>query len=354
MAMILSPVSRRKVSVALGTTGSIGRRSAIFLLLGLAISPALHASKLDSSIISMFPKDTSELGYADLNRSRQFSWFPQFEAQFVPECIPGFEKFLETAQVQEPPSIGQVAWARVSLSDRGSDRGSGRPAAGSGQLVAVAAGQFDDETIKWFLDGHNVHSVQAGSNVLYESQTGMGMSEGYFALIDNLTVAFGPLEGLERILEIRSGNGKNLSENAAMMALINQVNGGVVFWGVLDSAETGPAVQHLVPEVMKFPQADGLVGKLKNLLISAKASDDIELDFQVDSASPSDAIVLSQLLEASMLSRRYQTGQDNPDLAKILDGMRITPNGTHLDLSLNMTEDQMSSLIERNTFRLSM
>src|ERR1700732_60034 len=150
----------------------------------------------------------------------------------------------------------------------------------------------------------------------------MGKSPGYFALIDNQTVAFGPLEGLERILEMRSGREKNLSENAAMMALINQVNGDAVFWGVLDSEETGPAVQHLVPEAMKFPQANGLVGKLKNLSISAEASDDIELDFQVDSASPSDAIVLSQLLEASMLSRRYQASQDNPDLAKILDRMR--------------------------------
>ena len=340
--------------MALGTTRAIGRRSATLFLLGLALSPALHASKLNSSIISMFPKDTSELGYADLNRSRQFSWFQQFEAQFVPDCISGFEKFLETAQVQETPSIGQVAWARVSLSDRGSGRDSGRPAAGSGQLVAVASGQFDDETIKWFLDGHSVHSVQAGPNVLYESQTGMGMSEGYFALIDNQTVAFGPLEGLERILQIRSRNEKALSENAAMMALINQVNGDAVFWGVLDSSETGPAIQHLVPEVMKFPQANGLVGKLKNLSISAIASEDIELDFQVDSASPSDAIVLSQLLEAAMLSRRYQASQDNPDLAKILDGMRITPDGSHLDLSLSMTEDQMSTLIERNTFKLSM
>jgi hypothetical protein len=340
--------------VALGTTWAVGRRSAIFLLLSLAISPALHASKLDSSIISMFPKDTSELGYADLNRSRQFSWFPQFEAQFVPDCISGFEKFLENAQVQETPSIAQVAWARVFLSDRGSSRVSGRPAGETGQLVAVAAGQFDDETIKLFLDGHNVHSVQAGPNVLYEAQTGMGMSEGYFALIDNQTVAFGPLEGLERILQIRSGSEKALSENAAMMALINQVNGDAVFWGVLDSSETGPAIQHLVPEVMKFPQANGLVGKLKGLLISAKASDDIELDFQVDSASPGDAIVLSQLLEAAMLPRRFQASQDNPDLTKILDGMRITPEGSHLDLSLEMTEAQMSTLIERNTFKLSM
>jgi hypothetical protein len=74
----------------------------------------------------------------------------------------------------------------------------------------------------------------------------------------------------------------------------------------------------------------------------------------VDSASPGDAIVLSQLLEAAMLPRRLQASQDNPELAKILDAMRITPEGSHLDLSLSMTDDQMLTLIERNTFKLSM
>src|ERR1700674_5765949 len=152
-------------------TGAISRMSAIFLLLGLAISPALHASALNSSIISMFPKDVSELGYADLSRARQFPWFPQFEAQLVPDSIVGFEKFVESAQVQIPPTIDQVAWARVSLSDRGSGRDAGRPAAESGQLVAIAAGRFDIETIKWFLDSRKVSSVLAGPDVLlYASQ----------------------------------------------------------------------------------------------------------------------------------------------------------------------------------------
>jgi hypothetical protein len=34
---------------------------AIFFLLGLINSPALHADTLDSSIISMFPRDVREL-----------------------------------------------------------------------------------------------------------------------------------------------------------------------------------------------------------------------------------------------------------------------------------------------------
>jgi hypothetical protein len=106
--------------------------------------------------------------------------------------------------------------------------------------------------------------------------------------------------------------------------------------------------------MMKFPQANGLVTKLKDLWIRLKASDDIQLDFSAESTSPSDATALSQLLEAGMLSKQYQANQNNPNLAKILDSMRITPYESHLNLSLNMTDDQMQSLVEHDTFSLSM
>jgi hypothetical protein len=315
------------------------RMLAIFLLFGLAICPALRANTLDSSIISMFPKDVRELKYADLSGSRQFAWFPQFQAQLVPDAVLGFEQFLEAAQVQQTPSVDQVAWAHVSIS-------------GSAQLVAVGAGQFDIEAIKLFLDSRGISSIPFGSYEIYASQTDFGMTEGYFSLIDNATVAFGPLEGLRRILEIRAGKEGNLSGNAKLMNLIREVNGQAVFWSVLDSAQAGTAVQQLVPEMMKFPQANDLVGKLKQLLISVRASDDIQLDFKADSGSPGDAIVLSQLLEASMLSKRYQSGQDHPDLAKVLDGMVITPFGNQLDIWLTVTDDQMQSLADQNTFSL--
>ena len=138
------------------------------------------------------------------------------------------------------------------------------------------------------------------------------------------------------------------------MNLIRQVNAEAVFGSVLDSAQARTAVQHLVPEMMKFPRANDVVVKLKQLSISVRASDDMQFDFKVDSGSPKDALVLSQLLEASMLSQRYQSAQDNPDLAKVLDGMIVRPSGNQLDIQLTVTDDQMRGLADQNTFRLFM
>jgi hypothetical protein len=90
------------------------------------------------------------------------------------------------------------------------------------------------------------------------------------------------------------------------------------------------------------------------MLISLSTSEDIKFDFKLGSGSPKDAVVLSQLLEASTLSKRYESGQSNPELAKVLDGMVVTPAGKELDVQLTVTNDQMQSLADNNTFRLLM
>jgi hypothetical protein len=55
-----------------------------------------------------------------------------------------------------------------------------------------------------------------------------------------------------------------------------------------------------------------------------------------------------------MLAQRHQSAQDNPDLAKVLDGMVIKSSGNELDVRLTVTEDQMRGLADQNTFRLLM
>jgi hypothetical protein len=346
---------------------------AIFLLLSFAVCPAAHANTLDSSIISMFPKDVRDLKYADLSRSRQYAWFPQFQVQVVPNDVLGLEQLLEAAHGEQPateqpaaeqpteqaageqsegqpeewppperlPSIDQVVWARFPIS-------------GSAQAVAVGMGQFDIEGIKMFLNSHGVSPIPSGTHEIYAAQPDLGMPEGYFTLIDNRTVAVGSFEGLKRILEIRAQKQANLLENTNLMNLITQVNGQALFWSVLDSVEVQTAVKRLVPEIMKFPQANDVVMKLKQLSISLKAADNMQIDMRVNSASAKDAVVLSQLLEASMLSRRHQSAQDNPELAKILDGMAIAPSGNQLNIRLTVTDDQMRGLGDQNTFSLLM
>jgi hypothetical protein len=319
------------------------------LLFLLAFASNSFAGSLDSSVMGMFPKDVAEFGCADLAQAREQSWFPQFEAQLVPVSLFGFEQFLEAAQMRQTSPLEQVAWARVTASD--SD--SAPSGEGNGQLTAVAIGDFDAGAIKFAANALKVPTVQFENYTLYDAATGSGTGDTFFALVDWRTIAFGPLPQLKRILKIHAGEEDNLLENEQMMTLIDKANGEGIFWGVLNSARAASVIGQLIPEVSAFPQSQDMIGKMKELLIVVKAPSNIQLDMQAASASSNDALLISQLLQAGMLVRQYQTqGQNNPALSNLLGALQISADGNLLDVSLNLTSDQLISLIEHNTFTM--
>ena len=84
------------------------------------------------------------------------------------------------------------------------------------------------------------------------------------------------------------------------------------------------------------------------------AGSGVEARFQALCASPDDANTFAALLQAGLLYKRYQVGNSNPDLASLLDSTRITPAGDRLNVRLTLTDDQMLSLIRRNTFAVTL
>jgi hypothetical protein len=227
--------------------------------------------------------------------------------------------------------------------------------AGPGQLVAVAMGHFDPAAIQSFLDSRNIRAVQVGDYRLYGSGTASGPNDTYFSLVDSETIVLGPLQSLERVLRVRDGQEDNLLQSENMMALIDRANGEGIFWGVLNSAQTGGAIERLVPDAVKFPMSADLMAKMSGLMVTVNASgNDVDLDVQTASDSKADAVLISQLMQAGILLRRYQTKpESNPELARILEAMSISTTSNMLDISVEMTDDQLISLIEHNTFTMA-
>lgn len=329
------------------------RTFALLLVFLTAAISRSYGGSLDSTVIGMFPKDSGDFGYADLSQARQFPWYPQFEAQLVPVALFEFEQFLETAQMRSTSPMDQVAWANVGASPASPGHAAtDHPGPGTGQPVAIAIGDFDIETIKSYLNSKNVSSIQIGNYVLYGSGTGSGSSNIFFAILDSQTIAFGPLKPLKRALKVRDGEEDSLLQNEPMMTLIESANGGSIFWGVLNTANAAHAIGRLIPEATKFPQSSELIGKLKEVLITVNSTDNIEIDLQARSPSPGDAMLLSQLLQAGVLMRRYEANIENhTEMAKVLNALSVGANGDLLDISAILTNDQILALIEHNTFR---
>lgn len=87
-------------------------------------------------------------------------------------------------------------------------------------------------------------------------------------------------------------------------------------------------------------------------LFRRNASVDVAL--RVAASTLRDAATLSQPLEAGLLFRRYQASQSNPNLGEMLDSIQVAQAGSDLNVSLELRNEQVIQLVQRNAFVLKM
>ena len=323
------------------------------LMAAIALVPSAgRAGTLGTDIIGLFPKDVGEFAYADLKKARQFKWFPQLKSQMLPSRFQQFEQFLGSAGIDPNSQVEELAWAFVPAGMSTSVNNAGVPT--SEQIVGIALGQFSPNSAEAYFKSQKLPLTKVRGYTLFAFGSGVGATDLFFFFVDSNTAAFGHRNILEKLIEVRFGTEEGLLRNDKFFPLINEVNGRGVVWAVLNPAYTRLAMQQLVPETSQFPQAAQLVNKLQALVINVDAGSTLEGRFQAVCNTPEDANTLAALLQAGLLYRRYQEAPNNPDLARMLDDARITPRGDRLELRLSLTEEQMLSLIRRNTFQVRM
>ena len=322
------------------------------ILVAALLPAAARAGTLGTDIIGLFPKEVGEFAYADLKKARQFKWFPQLKQQMLPNRFRQFEQFLASAGIDPNTQVDELAWALIPPGMAQTSEGTSVPI--GEQIVGVALGQFQPAAAEAYFKTQKLPVTQLRGYTLFAFGSGTSPYDLFFFFIDSNTAAFGHRAALEKLIEVRYGGEEGLLRNDRFFPLINEANGRGIVWLVLNSAYTRLAVQQLAPEMAQFPQADELVGKIQALVINVQAESGLDTRFQAVCNTPEDANTFAALLQAGLLYRRYQERTANPDLARLLDDVRITPSGDRLELRVALSEEQMLSLIRRNTFAVKM
>lgn len=340
-----------RIITAIGKAGAAALVTAMLLA---APKPA-RAGRLGTDVIALFPKNIGEFAYADLKKARSQKWFPQLQEQMIPEKFKQFEKFLASAGVDPNSQVDELAWGLVAEGLSSKTEGTGSSAVPTGEeVVGVALGTFNPNSTEAYFKQQKLPTFKARSYTLYSFGSGTGANDLFFLFIDSNTAAFGHREVLEKMVEVRFGAEEGLLTNDQFFPLINEANGNGVVWAVLNPAYTRLAMQQLAPEVEQFPEAAKLVARMQNLIITVDASSGIDGKFQAVCGSVDDANTLGQLLQAGFLYKRYQAQKENPELADLLDQAKIVPAGDRVTLRMSLSDDQMTSLIRKNTFALKM
>jgi len=325
---------------------------AILAALACAWPGTSRAGSVGSDLLGLFPKESGEVAYADLKTARQFPWFTQLKQQMIPAKFRDFETFLTSAGVDPNTQVTELVWAMVPGKVAADAKAGSVPT--SEDIVGIALGQFQPSSAEAYFTAKKLHIVKIRTFSLFAFGGGSGPSDLFFFFIDSNTAAFGQRQELEKLIGLRYGEGEGLYTNTDMSALVNQANGSGTVWAVLNPSYTRLAMQQLVPETSQFPAAAQLAAKLKAMTISVKGGSGIDAKFEAVCGSPEDANTFAALLQAGLMYKKYQVGNSNPDLGQMLDNTQITPAGDRLDMKLSLTDDQMLSLIRKNTFAVTM
>jgi hypothetical protein len=327
----------------------------LMLFAAFALPRTAGAATLGADKLALFPKETGEFGYADLKQARTMKWFPQLQEQMLPANFKQFEKFLASAGVDPNVQVEELAWglAPEGLTEKTENAGSSAVPTGE-QVVGVALGNFTPDATKNYFKQQKLPTFDVRGYTMYAFGTGSGANDLFFMYFDSSTAAFGHRKLLEEMVEVHFGQEDSLLSNDKIYPLIAEANGSGIVWTVLNAAYTRLAMQQLAPEVQQFPDAAKLITRMKNMVISVNASSGIDGKFQAVCGSVDDANALGQLIQAGLLYKRYQAKTENPDLAQLLDQATVTPGGDRVVLRMTLTDAQMTSLIQHNTFALKM
>jgi hypothetical protein len=157
---------------------------------------------------------------------------------------------------------------------------------------------------------------------------------------------------LERVIGIRYGEEQSLLSNTDLAPLISQSNGRSVVWGALSAPQARLKMQELVPLIQEFPQSQQLLSKLLAFTLEIDAGTGIQARFEVVCASSDDASIFAALLQGDLRYQASRAGKSNQDVPGFFDQAKVAPSGDRLDVTLELTDDQVVSLIQSNTFAI--
>ena len=333
--------------------------SAALTICALLTAQTSGAQRVGPDTIALFPKNVGEFAYANLKQARAQKWFPQLQQQLLPERFRQFEKFLSSAGVDPNTQVEELAWGLVAEGVNDKTSGVGSDAVPTGEEVAgIAMGNYNPNSTEAFFKAQKLPTFSSHGFTMYAFGSGAGANDLFFLFLDSNTAAFGHRNILEKMLDIRYGGAEGLLRNDRMYSLINEANGSGVVWAVLNPAYTRLAVKQLAPQIQQFPEAQKLVTRMQNLILNVQASGGVDGKFQAVCGSTDDANTLAQLMQLALVYQQYQAKQQgqtqNQDLADLLNQAQINPSGDRVVLRLSLTDDQMTSLIRKNTFALKM
>ena len=325
--------------------------AAVAILLVPPFSQVASAGSLTTEVVGVFPRDAAEFAFADLRQARSLAWFPELQREVLPDQLRQFEQFLASPGMARDSRVEQLAWAVVpSESQAQPAEGTGAP--NGGETLVVALGQFSPESTSAYFKAQKRDVVEVRNYELYSLGGGSGDGGLFVCFVDSTVAVLGERKELEKVIGILHGEEPSLLSNGDLAPLISQADSHSVVWAVLSAPGARQEIKELVPLVEAFPQAQQLISKVRAFTLEINAGSGIESHFAAVCGSSDDADMLGALLQADLSYRASQSAKSTQDVTGFLDRAQVGLSGDRLDVTFDLTDNQVVGLLQKGSFSI--
>lgn len=312
------------------------------VLVGGGGAPSARAQELALQVLALYPAETGELVFVDLQSARRSPHYARLKAQVLPERYRELAGWSARLGVDFDRNVDQLSWAFVSTGN-----------AAASDFVGVAEGAFYLEEIQKAAADSKVGVTRYGGVSLYRVGENEQGREFVFAFPDNARLIFGFRQRVQAMLDRAAEGGRSLLDNAQMRGLIEEVNRRASIWLVLDGEFTQLGLRQFLGRATQIPGVETLAKRVRTASLRMELDRGLETTLTARCASTADALWFSALLEAALFFQRQRLNESNPALARVLAGARLQRRGERVSLALSIPESDMVALLQAQSLSFS-
>ena len=292
-------------------------RLGLALLAATAVAPAQDLVK---EALASFPMDTVRLEYSSPAKLRRLPEYSRLHERYLGPSLRNLEAHLASLGVRES-DLNEVvlAWQQTS----------------SGLAMdGLAFGQFDPQAMALQAESRSIPATPVGSSSAY--CFGTTDTSPCVAVLGRGLGAFGTLDQVRAIADIRGGETSGLSANPSFSSLVTAARKDTPIWGVATGSAIEDWFKSGMPVQKNLPIDLGTVFKnVQSLAYSVAPSDRVRVNVEMACTSAASAGVLRQQFDTLRLFQKMAWQQQYPGVANPFEGLTIGASGSTLTLTMS-------------------
>jgi len=296
-----------------------------------ALSAAALAAPMTNTAKLVIPYDVQQVIVVDYKTFYNSPSAMALKEKVMPPPLKAFETALRNAGVNPEQDVDQLVFASY------------RADGGTLKFVGVAQGQFPGQKLlaKFKKDKTKPERYQGTS--IYPMGSGM-----YLSLLDNFNMVFGEKTAVKQALDVRNGQGKNLSSKNDITDMLSSVENEPV-WSVLDSQGTQYMLKSALGDVADLADYNVVKNRLKGSRYKVSFTSGVDFNLDVITSDTFTAASLASLAKAGMMVRKSATDDEKEKLA--IDSMKVTSDSNNLKLGFKTDETKFQALLNSDLFK---